>query len=183
MRRHRPVLAASLTALGLALQPALAQAPSGPGAPAVMEEQLLSEEAQTLLPDAEASEIEDADAIVSDLVDVSLGDWKVRTTLADGLSLSVSDVPLTIALPPELASEVCPIREQDLDQQETVAAVRTCAAKSVNPDLIEAVRLSHEEIQRDMTDSDREADGQSRADDASAEPAGPAGGMDADTGN
>jgi hypothetical protein len=69
------------------------------------------------------------------LVEVSLGDWGVKTTLARELNVGIADVPLTIAVPAEVAAEVCPVSSTDLDQQEVVSPTRTCAAKSLTDGL------------------------------------------------
>ncbi|MER0239616.1 hypothetical protein [Fulvimarina sp. MAC8] len=130
MNRSRLILAASILTLGVSWHPALAQSDDESATP--LADQDLSEAAQSIT--------NGEDPISSEKVDVSLGDWDVRTKISEELSVAISDLPLTIAIDPDLASEVCPVRESDLDQQETVSAVRTCAAKSVNEDLIAAVK-------------------------------------------
>lgn len=69
------------------------------------------------------------------LVEVSLGDWGVKTTLANELEIGIGEVPLTVAVPAEIAAEVCPISSDDLEQQETISPTRTCAAKSLTDGL------------------------------------------------
>ncbi|WP_139798308.1 hypothetical protein [Fulvimarina manganoxydans] len=77
---------------------------------------------------------------IQSTVEVSLGDWDVRTKIAESLNASVSDVPLTVSVEPDLASKVCPVKETDLEQQAVTSPTRTCAAKSAIPELIEAVK-------------------------------------------
>ncbi len=135
MNRLRLILTASFLALGVHAYPAFAQSEDESVTP--LPEQDLSEPAQSL-----ASE---EDPIASDQVDVSLGDWDVRTSISEQLDIAISDIPLTVSVEPDLASKICPVRESDLQQQEIVSAVRTCAAKSVNDDLLEAVRTTFEQ--------------------------------------
>ncbi|MCB8837772.1 hypothetical protein [Aurantimonas sp. VKM B-3413] len=75
-------------------------------------------------------------------VEVSLGDWAVKTQLASDLSRKISDIPLTVRVPEDVAAEVCPLGSDDLAQQATVNPTRTCAAKSLTDALKEAVRRS-----------------------------------------
>ncbi|MCE7029823.1 hypothetical protein [Jiella avicenniae] len=74
------------------------------------------------------------------LVEVSLGDWGVKTSLASKLSRKISDIPLTVTVSPDIAHEVCPIDRGDLDQQAVVSPRRTCAAKKTTEALESAVR-------------------------------------------
>ncbi|MBB4001171.1 MAG: hypothetical protein V7704_14115 [Aurantimonas endophytica] len=74
------------------------------------------------------------------LVEVSLGDWGVKTALAKDLSMGIADVPLTISVPADMAAEVCPISDEDLEQQEVISPTRTCAAKSLTDGLRAEVR-------------------------------------------
>ncbi|MCQ0989422.1 hypothetical protein [Jiella marina] len=74
------------------------------------------------------------------LVEVSLGDWDVKTTLADHLSRKVSEIPLTVMVSQDIASEVCPQDPSDLQQQVVVSPSRTCAAKKATSALEEEVR-------------------------------------------
>ena len=69
------------------------------------------------------------------LVEVSLGDWGVKTALARELDVGIGDMPLTVAVPAEVAAEVCPISSDDLEQQEIISPTRTCAAKSLTESL------------------------------------------------
>ena len=73
-------------------------------------------------------------------VEVSLGDWEVKNALAKALQVKVSEIPLTVAVAPEIASAVCPLSHDDLEQQKATSATRTCAAKRVSDELREAVR-------------------------------------------
>ena len=73
-------------------------------------------------------------------VEVSLGDWAVKNALARALQVKVSEVPLTVSVAPEIASAVCPLSHDDLEQQKVTSATRTCAAKRVSDELREAVR-------------------------------------------
>ncbi|RFC66339.1 hypothetical protein DYI37_02495 [Fulvimarina endophytica] len=149
MRTHRTVLTVSTLLFGLATGSVFAQSQDAPASSDdVM--QSLSESADVL--------IGNEDPIASDKIDVSLGDWNVRTTIADKLSASISAIPLTVAVEPELASEVCPVREEDLEQQETVSAIRTCAAKSVNDDLVEATKAEMDKPDLDSIDLMPEAE-------------------------
>lgn len=74
------------------------------------------------------------------LVEVSLGDWGVKTSLARELAVSIADVPLTVAVPAALAADVCPVSDEDLEQQEVISPTRTCAAKNLTDGLREEVR-------------------------------------------
>ncbi|MEN3793343.1 hypothetical protein [Fulvimarina sp. MAC3] len=149
MNRSRLILAASFLAVGFSANPVFAQtAESGTPLP----EQTLSDPAQSLTGQD--------DPIISNLVDVSLGDWDVRTEISKQLDIAISDVPLTIVVEPELASEICPVRDSDLKQQQDVSAVRTCAAKSVNDDLLKAVRSSVEQPESEGIDLGTASDGQ-----------------------
>lgn len=74
------------------------------------------------------------------LVEVSLGDWGVKTSLASKLSRKISEIPLTVMVSPDIAHEVCPIDRGDLDQQAVVSPTRTCAAKKMTEALESAVR-------------------------------------------
>ncbi|UIJ73950.1 hypothetical protein [Aurantimonas sp. HBX-1] len=74
------------------------------------------------------------------LVEVSLGDWGVKTALARDLAVGIADVPLTVAVPEALAAEVCPVSDEDLEQQEVISPTRTCAAKSLTDGLRDEVR-------------------------------------------
>ncbi|NDV86850.1 hypothetical protein GTW51_09055 [Aurantimonas aggregata] len=74
------------------------------------------------------------------LVEVSLGDWGVKTALAKDLSVGIADVPLTVAVPAALAADVCPVSGEDLEQQEVISPTRTCAAKSLTDGLRDEVR-------------------------------------------
>ncbi|MBO0903959.1 hypothetical protein [Jiella sonneratiae] len=84
------------------------------------------------------------DPIASDpdkvLVEVSLGDWQVRTSLAAKLSRKISDIPLTVKVAPDLADAVCPLDRGALDQQVVVSPTRTCAAKKTTEALEAEVR-------------------------------------------
>lgn len=142
MNRSRLSLAASLLITGFSAQLAFAQSDGSSATP--LPEQNLSEPAQTLT--------NQEDPIASDGVDVSLGDWDVKTEISKQLDLSISDVPLTVSVEPDLASQICPVRESDLEQQEIVSAVRTCAAKSVTDDLLEAVKMSLEQPEAEELD-------------------------------
>ncbi|MBO0661127.1 hypothetical protein LQ948_00940 [Jiella sp. MQZ9-1] len=73
-------------------------------------------------------------------VEVSLGDWTVKTAIAAKLSRKVSQIPLTVKVPPKIASEVCPQDSGDLEQQVIVSPTRTCAAKKATPALEDEVR-------------------------------------------
>jgi len=75
-----------------------------------------------------------------DLVEVSLGDWGVKTRLASDLSRRISEIPLTISVPSDVASKVCPLDTSDLEQQGVVSPTRTCAAKTTSDELREEVR-------------------------------------------
>ncbi|NDW07215.1 hypothetical protein [Jiella pacifica] len=85
-----------------------------------------------------------SDPLASDeqsmLVEVSLGDWGVKTSLASKLSRKVSEIPLTVKVPSRVAREVCPIDRGDLEQQAVVSPTRTCAAKKMTDALESAVR-------------------------------------------
>ncbi|SKA34388.1 hypothetical protein [Consotaella salsifontis] len=72
------------------------------------------------------------------LVRVSLGDWGVKTKLASELDIGIAEVPLTIDIDSRLAGVVCPVSRDDL-QQQAVRADRSCAAKTVVPELLDAV--------------------------------------------
>lgn len=74
------------------------------------------------------------------LVEVSLGDWGVKTALASKLSRKISEIPLTVRVSPDIAHEVCPLDRRDLDQQAVVSPSRTCAAKKMTEALEAAVR-------------------------------------------
>ncbi len=80
------------------------------------------------------------DPIDSNLVDVSLGDWTLKNELASQLQVKVSQIPLTVAVSSEVASQVCPIGHDELDQQKVTSATRTCAAKQMTDELREEVR-------------------------------------------
>ena len=71
------------------------------------------------------------------LVEVSLGDWELKTAIAEKFSRKISDIPLTVKVSPEIASEVCPLDEGDLAQQVVISPTRTCAAKKTS-DALEA---------------------------------------------
>lgn len=126
------VLAAGLVWAAFAVAPAAAQSENGErgGASAMSP---LDNPVEALLPPEEGG--------TESTVEVSLGDWDVRTTIAKTLGAAVSDVPLTVSVEPDLASKVCPIKETDLEQQAVTSPTRTCAAKSAVPELIEAVKL------------------------------------------
>ncbi|MEX6505441.1 hypothetical protein [Jiella sp. M17.18] len=74
------------------------------------------------------------------MVEVSLGDWGVKTRLAADLSQEIGDIPLTVSVPADVASRVCPVGADDLEQQVVVSPTRTCTAKSASPALRDAVR-------------------------------------------
>lgn len=80
------------------------------------------------------------DPIDSNLVDVSLGDWELKNKLASQLKVKVSQIPLTVAVTSDVASKVCPIGHDELDQQKVTSATRTCAAKQMTDELRETVR-------------------------------------------
>ncbi len=89
-----------------------------------------------------AAPTEDPAALDPDtmMVEVSLGDWGVKTALASKLDRKISDIPLTVRVPPDVAHEVCPLDQSDLDQQAVVSPRRTCAAKKMTEALEAAVR-------------------------------------------
>ena len=89
---------------------------------------------------AVAAEAPLLDPIDSNLVDVSLGDWALKNELASQLKVKVSQIPLTVAVPSKIASEVCPIGNDELDQQKVTSATRTCAAKQMSDELRDEVR-------------------------------------------
>ena len=80
----------------------------------------------------------------SEFVEVSLGDWDLKTALATDLGIKVSELPLTISVTPELAGKVCPISREDLAQQEVISPTRTCAAKEMTDELRDEVRRGME---------------------------------------
>ncbi len=80
------------------------------------------------------------DPIDTNLVDVSLGDWALKNELASQLRVKVSQIPLTVAVSSSVASQVCPIGNDELDQQKVTSATRTCAAKQMTDELREEVR-------------------------------------------
>ena len=86
------------------------------------------------------------DPIDSNLVDVSLGDWKLKNELATQLQVKVSQIPLTIAVSSDVASQVCPIGHDELDQQKVTNATRTCAAKQMTDELRKTVRTQLRDI-------------------------------------
>ncbi|MBP0615511.1 hypothetical protein J6595_07960 [Jiella sp. KSK16Y-1] len=100
--------------------------------------------AQTVTPAPQESAPEAVDPIAGDpataLVEVSLGDWKVKTAIADKLSRKVSDIPLTVKVSPEVAGDVCPLDRGDLDQQVVISPTRTCAAKKTSDALESEIR-------------------------------------------
>ena len=69
------------------------------------------------------------------LVEVSLGDWAVKTTLAQDLGVGIAEIPLTVSVPAEVAADVCPVSSDDLEQQEIISPTRTCAAKRLTEGL------------------------------------------------
>ncbi|MEF2553534.1 hypothetical protein VQ042_19610 [Aurantimonas sp. A2-1-M11] len=76
----------------------------------------------------------------AELVEVSLGDWNLKTALASDLGIKASEIPLTISVSPELAGKVCPVSREDLAQQEVISPTRTCAAKEMTAELRDEVR-------------------------------------------
>lgn len=80
------------------------------------------------------------DPVDSNLVDVSLGDWELKNELASQLKVKVSQIPLTVAVPSDIASRACPIGNDELDQQKVTSATRTCAAKQLTDELRDEVR-------------------------------------------
>ena len=86
------------------------------------------------------SSLPTSDPIDSNLVDVSLGDWALKNELATQLQVKVSQIPLTVAVSSDVASQVCPIGHDELDQQKVTNATRTCAAKQMTDELRETVR-------------------------------------------
>lgn len=76
----------------------------------------------------------------SGLVEVSLGDWTLKNDIADRLSVRVSAIPLTVQVPGAVASNVCPVGNDALTQQQVVTPRLTCAAKNMSDELVEAVR-------------------------------------------
>ena len=114
------ILAAGMVWAAFAVAPAAAQSENGErgGASAMSP---LDNPVEALLPPEEGG--------TESTVEVSLGDWDVRTTIAKTLGAAVSDVPLTVSV------------ETDLEQQAVTSPTRTCAAKSAVPELIEAVKL------------------------------------------
>ncbi len=77
---------------------------------------------------------------VDALVEVSLGDWEVKTSIAEKLSRKTSQIPLTVMVSPDIASDVCPVDAGDLEQQVTISPTRTCAAKKTTEALEAEVR-------------------------------------------
>lgn len=76
----------------------------------------------------------------SALVEVSLGDWSVKTSIAEKLSRKTSEIPLTVKVSPDIASDVCPLDAGDLEQQVVISPTRTCAAKKTTEALEAEVR-------------------------------------------
>ncbi|TFF21629.1 hypothetical protein E3C22_13105 [Jiella endophytica] len=74
------------------------------------------------------------------LVEVSLGDWEVKNSIASKLSRKLSDIPLTVRVKPDIANDVCPLGRSDLDQQVAISPTRTCAAKKTSEALEAEVR-------------------------------------------
>ena len=98
--------------------------------------------AQSQSPSQDPAEAVGEPSVGEQAVEVSLGDWEVKTKLASDLSRKISDIPLTVKVSEEVAAEVCPLGSDDLAQQATVNPTRTCAAKSMTDALRQAVRHS-----------------------------------------
>lgn len=100
--------------------------------------------ADPLAPDASFADPVDLDELADEtdagLVEVSLGDWKLKNELASDLGVTVSRIPLTVFVSPELASRACPISSDDLEQQQVISPTRTCAAKTMSDALRSEVR-------------------------------------------